>query len=292
MKQLRRTMMYVPGNNPSMVQDAGIYGADSLILDLEDAVSITEKDAARLLIKYALSFIYCKKRCEKVVRINGLDTPFCKEDLEVIIPCSPDALRVPKVEYPEQILEIDKMISEIEKKHNIEIGTVKIMPIIESAIGVVNAYAIASASKRTVAMSIGGEDFTADLGIKRTKKGDELNHSRAQIVLAARAAGIDPIDTVFSDVNDEEGLRLATKKIKEMGFVGKSIINPRQISTVHKVFTPTDEEIEKSKLIIEAMENAKAEGLGVISLNGKMIDLPVLKRAEQIIAFAKAVGKI
>ena len=291
MKRLRRTMMYVPGNNPSMVQNAGVYGADSIIFDLEDAVSISEKDSARSLIKYALlSVNYWTS--EKVVRINGTDTEFYRDDLEVIVPCKPDALRVPKIEYARQIIEVDKLVTEIERKNNIPENTIKLMPILESAIGIVNAYQIASATKRTVAMSIGGEDFTADLGIKRTKEGNELNYSRAQVVVAARAAGIDPVDTVFSDVNDEEGLKAATRKIKDMGFVGKSVINPRQIEPIHEVFTPTDEEIEKSIRIIEAMEDAMEQGLGVVSLNGKMIDKPVLKRAEQTIAFAKAVNKI
>ena len=227
-----------------------------------------------------------------MVRVNGLDTPFLIDDLKVIIPCRPDALRLPKIEYPGQVIEIDNMITEIEGEHNIPQGTVKLMPIIESAIGVVNAYGIASASKRNVAMSIGGEDFTADLGVKRSKEEDELKYSRSQIVIAARAAGIDPIDTVFSDVNDEEGLRRTTKNVKDMGFVGKSVINPRQIVPIHEIFTPADEDIEKAQKIIEAMEEAKTLGLGVVSLNGKMVDAPVLKRAEQTMAYAKAVGKI
>jgi len=291
MKRLRRTMMYVPGNNPGMVQNAGIYGADSIIFDLEDAVALAEKDGARYLVKYALMTIDCG-RSEKVVRINGLDTPFCREDLEEIIPCLPDALRIPKIEYKEQVMEIDRMVSEIERKHGIAEGTVKLMPIMETALGVVNAFSIASSSKRIAAISIGGEDFTADLGIKRTKEGDELNYSRSQIVVAARAAGVDPIDTVFSDVNDEEGLKKSAKKIKNMGFLGQSVINPRQIIPIHEVFTPSDDEIEKARRIIHAMEEAEEHGAGVVSLDGKMIDAPVLKRAEQTIAYAKAVGKI
>jgi citrate lyase subunit beta/citryl-CoA lyase len=196
------------------------------------------------------------------------------------------------METAEQIMMIEKMISEIEIKHNIIEGTIKLMPILESAVGIVNAPSIAYGSKRNTAISIGGEDFTADLGIKRSKSGAELDYSRAQVVIAARAAGIDPVDTVFSDVNDEEGLIHETIKIRDMGFVGKSIVNPRQIIPIHKAFTPTDEEIEKSKKIIEAMEEAKEQGLGVVSLNGRMIDKPVLKRAEQTIAYAKAVGKL
>lgn len=278
----RRSQLYVPGNSPSMLQNCMVFGADGVLLDLEDSVSIYQKDSARFLVSEALSFLDFGN-IEVVVRINGIDTPFCKDDLEAIIPLKPDALRLPKTSSVEDILNYEKMISEIEEKNNIPIGTTKIVPMLETAIAIENAYEIAISSKRIIAITIGGEDLTADMKVARTREGRELYWARAKVALAAAAAKVAALDTVYSDVNDEEGLRKDTQIIKELGFDGKACINPRQIQIIHEVFNPTQEEIEKAIEIIKA--SRKKEG-GVVSLNGRMIDYPVVKRAEMTLTRA------
>ncbi|WHH60854.1 citrate (pro-3S)-lyase subunit beta [Petroclostridium sp. X23] len=287
MKRLRRTMLYVPGNNPGMIRDVHIYGSDAIMFDLEDSVSLNEKDAARFLVYNALkTFDYGKT--ETVVRVNGLDTPFGKADFEAIVRAKPHIIRLPKTEKPEDIHEADQLITHIEKEAGIEPGTIKMMAAIESALGVINAYAIATASPRLVGIAIGAEDFVTDLKTTRSLEGIELLTARSQILFAARAAGIDALDTVFSDVNDEEGFINEVKLIKQLGFDGKSIINPRQIEPVHKIFTPTEEEIRKSVRVIEVIKEAEAKGSGVISLDGKMIDKPIVDRARRTLDLAAA----
>ncbi|VBB05255.1 Hypothetical protein LUCI_0462 [Lucifera butyrica] len=286
--KLRRTMMFVPGNNPGMVQNAGIYGADTLIFDLEDSVAITEKDAARNLVESAIQSI--QYPCEIAVRINHISTPFGHADLASVLSVKPDLIRLPKAETAAEIQEIDAMITEAERKYGFPAGSIRMMAAIETAKGLMNAYQIASASPRMVAIAIGGEDFIADLKTSRSKDGRELFAARGQLVLAARAAGINAIDTVFSDVNDEETFINEVKLIKQMGFDGKSVVNPRQIKLVHQVFSPTDKEIEKAEAIVAAYQEALARNSGVISLNGKMIDLPVVARAERVLSYAQATG--
>ncbi len=272
----RRSQLYVPGNSPSMIQNCMVFGADGVLLDLEDSVSIFQKDSARFLVANALSHLDFGD-IEVVVRINGIDTPYCIDDLNAIIPLKPDAIRLPKTSSVEDIINYEKIISEIEEKNNIEIGTTKIVPMLETAVAIENAYEIAKSSKRIIAITIGGEDLTADMKVARTREGKELYWARAKVALAASAAKVAALDTVYSDVNDEEGLRKDTQIIKELGFDGKACINPRQIQIIHGVFNPTDEEIEKAIEIIKA--SRQKEG-GVVSLNGKMIDYPVVKRAE------------
>lgn len=289
MNRLRRTMLYVPGNNPGMIKDAHIYGSDSIMLDLEDSVSLREKDAARFLVYNALTTIDYEG-VETVVRINGLDTPFGCEDLQAIVRAKPDIIRLPKTEKSEDIEKIDEMISQIESEAGIQKGTVKIMAAIESALGIINAYSIAKASPRLVGIAIGAEDFVTDLKTTRSIGGVELLTARSQILMAARAAGISAIDTVFSDVNDEEGFINEVKLVKQLGFDGKSVINPRQIEPVHKIYTPNQEEIEKSIRVLQAIKEAEKRGSGVISLDGKMIDKPIVERAKRVIELASAVG--
>ena len=289
--KMRRTMLYVPGNNPAMLQNAGIYGADSLLLDLEDAVSVTEKDSARYLVANMMKIIDFG-RSEVVVRINPLDTDFGRDDLEIIVPLKPTGgLRVPKTSCAKDIKLLDEVLSEIEEKNGMEVGSTKVMAMLETALGVSRAYEVATASERVTAITFGAEDFTADMGIRRSTEGKELFTPRSEIAIAAKAAGVDAIDTVFSDVNNEEGLRQETELIKSLGFAGKACINPRQIQPIHDVFTPSDKDIEYAKRVIAAIEEAKAKGSGVIALNGRMIDKPVAMRAEKIIAYAAAVGK-
>ncbi len=288
MQKLRRTMLFVPGNNPGMIRDAHIYGADSIMLDLEDSVSVHEKDAARLLVYHALKSLDFGKT-EVLVRVNALNSPFGKEDLEAIIRAGPDAIRMPKTETPQEVTEVDGIISAIEKEAGMEPGTIKLFAAIESAKGVLNAPQIAVASSRLVGMALGAEDFVTDLKTTRSVDGIELLTARSLILFAARAAGIDAIDTVFSNVNDEKGFSEEVKLIKQLGFDGKSIINPRQIETVHEIFTPSKEEVAKSIRIIEASAEAEAKGSGVVSLDGRMIDRPIVERARRVLAFADAV---
>ncbi|ATW26197.1 citrate (pro-3S)-lyase subunit beta [Candidatus Formimonas warabiya] len=287
MQKLRRTMLFVPGNNPGMLRDAHIYGADSIMIDLEDSVSIKEKDAARLLVYHALrTFDYGET--EVIVRVNGLNTPFGREDYEAIVRARPQAIRMPKTETPQDVVEADQLITEIEKAVGMEQGTIKIFAAVESAKGVLNAQHIAAASSRLIGIALGAEDFVTDLKTTRSLDGIELLTARSLILFAARAAGIDAVDTVFSNVNDEEGFRNEVKLIKQLGFDGKSIINPRQIGIVHEIFTPSQEEIAKSVRIIEASAEAEEKGSGVISLDGRMIDKPIVERARRVLALAAA----
>ncbi|MDK2918860.1 MAG: citrate lyase subunit beta / citryl-CoA lyase [Candidatus Petromonas sp.] len=289
MRKLRRTMMYIPGNNPGMIREGHIYGSDSLMFDLEDSVSLKEKDAARFLVYNALKTIDYEGT-ETVVRVNGLDTPFGRDDFEAIVRAKPDIIRLPKTEKPEDIIEADKLISEIETKVGMEVGTVKLMAAIESALGIINAYDIAKASPRLIAIAIGAEDFVTDMKTTRSKDGVELMMARSQVLLAARAAGIYALDTVFSDINDEEGFINEVKHIKQLGFDGKSVIHPKQIEPVHRIYTPSNKEIEKSIRVLNAIEEAERNGSGVIALDGKMIDGPIVERARRVIELAIATG--
>lgn len=289
MERLRRTMMFVPGSNPSMLKEAYIYGADSLMFDLEDAVAITEKDSARFLVYNAIKTIDYGNT-EVVVRINGLDTAFGRDDIEAVVRAGVDVIRLPKTERKEDILEVEAVIEEVERKIGREIGSTKMMAAIESPIGVINAYEIASASKRLIAIALGAEDYVTNMKTKRYANGLELLGARTQIIIAARAAGIYAIDTVYTDVDNEEGFKNEVELIKQLGFDGKSVINPRQIPMVNEIYTPSEEEIRKSINVIKAAKEAEERGLGVISLNGKMIDKPIVDRADRVLQLASAVG--
>lgn len=282
---LRRSMLYIPGNNPAMLQNAAVFGADSILLDLEDAVSIHQKDAARSLVKHALKSIHYKST-EVTVRVNPLSSPFGRQDLEEIVPLQPDAIRVPKIELPEQIQAVEELVKKIETRCGIS-KEIRIHPMIETALGVENAFHIARSSPRIDAITMGGQDLTADMGVQKTKGGDELLYARERLVMAAKACKISVLDTVFADVNDEEGLIKETRMIKELGFDGKAVINPRQIEPVHMVFAPRPEEIALAKKIVAAMEEAEKKGQGVISVDGNMVDAPVVVRAQKILELAK-----
>ncbi len=289
MARMRRSMMFVPGNNPGMLLNAGIYGADSIIFCLEDAVSITEKDAARHLVAEALQSIsYPYETC---IRINHLSTPFGYDDLAVVLPAKPDLIRLPKAESVDDIKELDEIITKAEKDNGFVPGSIVIGAAIETAKGLRCAYDIAAASPRMEFLAIGGEDFIADLRTTRSKEGRELFVPRSELLLAARAAGIQAIDSVFSDVNDETGFVDEANMIKGMGFDGKSVINPRQVRLVHQVFQPTAKEIDNAKRILAAYEEALAKKSGVIALDGKMIDGPIVVRAQRILDYAAAVQK-
>lgn len=285
----RRSLLFVPGNSPGMLLNAGVFGADSVIYDLEDAVAPGEKDAARVLVRKTLQTLEFQG-VERIVRINSLQTPYWKEDLRQIIPCRPDAVLLPKAQDAREIREVDDFLGEIEEKKGLTPGGCKIIPLIETALGVEQAYMIARAGARVDAIFLGAEDLTADLGAKRTKKGDEIFYSRSRVVVAARAAGVTAIDTPFTDVYDDEGLLLDAALAKELGFSGKAVISPRHIEYVNRVFSPSEEEIAYAAKVIEAIEKAEKEGKGVLSLDGRMIDAPIVSRARQVLEAAKGRG--
>lgn len=288
MERLRRTMMFVPGNNPGMMADAHIYRPDSIMLDLEDSVTITEKDTARLLVYNALKAIDYGD-IEMVVRINPLNTPYGRKDIEAVVKAGVDVIRMPKTETPDEVKEVEAEIERVEKEIGC-LGRTRIMAAIESALGVVNAYAIATASPRMMGIALGAEDYTANLKTQRTPDGDELRLARETIVVAARAAGIDALDTVYSNLNDMETFRKEVEFIKTLGFDGKSIINPRQIEVVNEVFAPSRKAIDKALTILAAIKEAEKRGSGVIAVNGKMVDKPVVTRAQRTIDLALACG--
>ena len=281
-------MMFVPGNNPGMMQDAFIYGPDSIMLDLEDSVTLAEKDTARLLVYNALRTVDYGN-IEMVVRINPLSTPYGRKDVEAVVKAGVDVVRMPKTETADEVREVEAAIEKVETELGC-VGRTKIMAAIESALGVVNAYAIATASKRMMGIALGAEDYSANLKTQRTPEGTELLLARQTIVVAARAAGIDCIDTVFSNLNDMDAFRREVETIKKLGFDGKSIINPRQIEIVNEVFTPSQKDIDKAVAIVGALHEAARRGSGVIALNGKMIDKPVVIRAQHTIDLAIAAG--
>ena len=280
--------MFVPGNNPGMMSDAFIYGPASIMLDLEDSVTMAEKDAARLLVHNALKSIdYCGT--EMVVRINPLNTPYGRKDVEAVVKAGVNVIRMPKTETAEEVKELETEIEKVEKEIGC-LGRTAIMAAIESTLGVINAYAIATASKRMMGIALGAEDYSANLKTQRSPEGMELLMARQTIVVAARAAGIDCFDTVYSNLNDMETFRKEVELIKQLGFDGKSIINPRQIEVVNEVFTPKQKEIDKSLAIVAAIKDAEKRGSGVIAVNGKMVDRPVVLRAQRTIDLAIASG--
>ncbi len=284
-------MLFVPGNNPGMIADAHIYGSDAVMFDLEDSVTLAEKDAARMLVYNALKTIDYGD-IEIVVRVNPLSTEFGRDDIFAMVHAGCPVIRMPKTETAQDVIDTEKCIEEAEREAGVEIGKTKILTAIESALGIVNAYAIATASPRIIGIALGAEDYCANLKTTRSAEGTELFYARSAIVVAARAAGVDALDTVYSNVNDTEGLIAQTKLIKQLGFDGKSIINPRQIAPIHGVFAPSETDIEKALKIIGAAKEAAERGSGVASLNGKMVDKPVIMRAERVITLAKAMNLI
>lgn len=288
--KLRRTMLFVPGNDPGKLFNAGIYGADSLVFDLEDAVSVGEKDAARDLVKNAIMFN--EYPCEVGVRINHISTPFGYDDLREIMKARPAFIRVPKSEETADIVAVDDYITQLEKEYGYEVGGVKIVLTIETALGIINSYQLAKSSKRIVAIGLGAEDFAADLETNRTADGREILFARSQLLLSARAAKVQAIDNVYADVTNEAGFMADTLLGKELGFSGKSVIHPNQVEIVHRIYTPTPHEVSKAQKIIGAYQEALAKKSGVIALNGKMIDGPIVARAERTLRFAQAVGLV
>lgn len=286
--RLRRSRLYLPGNEPKFMLNAGVHKPDAVILDLEDSVHPDEKDAARLLVRNAL-------RChdflgaERMVRINQL--PPGLEDIDEIAPERPDVILIPKAETAEQVREVDERIKAARKRERNR-GPIWLMPILESALGVENAYAVATATDTVVALTIGLEDYTADLGVRKTREGEETLFARSRLVNAARAAGVQAIDSVYGDVGDIEGLRLWGRRARQMGFEGMGCIHPRQIRPIHEAFAPSPEEIDKALKIVAAFEEARKKGLGVVSLGTRMVDPPVVLRAQRLVEMARRAGLI
>lgn len=290
MERLRRTMMFVPASNPGMMRDASIYGADSIMFDLEDSVSLKEKDTSRFLLYNALkTFDYGDT--ETVVRINSLDMGG-KDDIYATVRAGIQVIRLPKTESAQDVLDAEAVIEDAERKCGREVGSTKMMAAIEGPQGVLNALSIATASKRLIGIALGSEDYVTAMKTRRyaDRDSEEIFFARSMIVHAARAAGIAALDTVFSDVDDEETLRKETEFIKQIGFDGKSVINPRQIPVVNSVYTPTEKEINNAKNVIYAIEEAESRGSGVIALNGKMIDKPIVERAQRVLMLAEKAG--
>jgi len=284
MEKLRQTMLFIPGNNPGMVQNGVVFDSDSVIFDLEDAVSLKEKDTARILLKHALVNIDYGS-VEVVVRINALDSDLLNEDLEAIVKPQLDTILVPKINTADDIKQVDEILTKIEKENDIE-SPIKLIALVETALGVENVFSIAASSERMTAILFGGEDFTADIRTERTDRGEEIDYARSRIVVGCRAAGIDAIDTPYSNINNLDGLAKDAKRAKRLGFEGKSLISPKQINIVNKIFSPTEEEVNWAKRVVRAIERAEKEGKGVISLDGKMIDAPIVNRAKRIINIA------
>jgi citrate lyase subunit beta / citryl-CoA lyase len=286
--RFRRSRLYLPGDQVKLMLNAGLHGPDGVILDLEDSVAPSQKASARYVVRNVLRSVDFFG-AERMVRINQI--PLGLDDLPFIVPHNVHIILIPKCESPDDVRKVDARIQEIRKEKGVKTD-VYLMPIIESALGCFRAYEIASASPNVVALTIGLEDYTADIGTQRTNEGRESFWARSQVVNAARAARVQPTDTVFSDVNDMEGLMASVLEAKSLGFDGKGCIHPRQIETIHRGFRPSEPEIEKATRIVLAFEQAEAEGRGVVSLGSKMIDPPVVKRALRTVELAVASGAL
>ena len=284
--RMRRSRLYVPGGEPKYFINAALYGSDGVILDLEDSVHPSEKDAARLLARNALRAVDFLS-CERMVRINQL--PIGLEDLDEIVPECPDLILIPKVEVPDQVIAVEKRIAEVKSDYGLT-RPIWLMPILESALGIENAFAIARVSEKTVALTIGLEDYTADLGVVKTSTGSESLYARQRVLNAAHAAGIQAIDSVFGDVGDLDALRAWATNSRALGFEGMGCLHPTQIPLIHEAFAPTASEMERARKILAAYNDAQAKGLGVVSLGSKMIDPPVVNRALKLLARAQAMG--
>lgn len=286
MSKLRRSMLFLPGANAAMLSNAFIYQPDSIMFDLEDAVALREKDSARLLVFHALQHpMY--QNIETVVRINSLRTPFGLTDLEAVVRAGVDIVRLPKTDSPEDIHEVEAHLLRIEKNCGRKPGSTRLLAAIESALGVVNAVAIARSSERLMGIALAAFDYVMDM---QTERGDgrELFYARCAVLHAARVAGIDAFDVVWSDINDEQGFLKEVDLIRKLGFNGKSLINPRQIELLHNAYAPTQLEIDYAHNVVEAAKEGERNGLGVVSLNGKMIDGPIIEHARRVLERAKS----
>ena len=281
--RMRRSRLYLPGNTPKLALNAGLHSGDGIILDLEDSVAPNKKDEARLLVRNSLRAVDFYG-AERMVRINQGERGL--RDLDAVIPQHANVILLPKCETPEQLIAVDERIQSLRKEYKIE-NDVWIMPIIESAMGVIRAYDIATASPSVIALAVGLEDYTADIGAPRTQEGKETFYARSVVVNAAKACGLQAIDSVFSDISDMDALYENVRASKALGFDGMGCIHPRQIKVIHEAFAPTEKEIEKARKIVDAFEEAEKKGLGVVAVGSKMIDPPVVKRALRVMELAE-----
>lgn len=288
-KRLRRSMMFLNAQKPSLIKDPYIYNADSLMLDLEDAVAVTAKDTARFSLYHALKTIDYRG-CEKVVRINGLDTDLWREDIRCSVAGGAEVLRIPKTESAEMVRTVEEAVLRAEQEFERPVGFTLLMAALESARGVMNAYEVCTSSDRMIGIALSGGDYTKDLQTVITGTGVELMGARQQMIIAARAAGVQCFDTVWTNLQDMDGFRKEVETIRQMGFDGKSIINPRQIPIVHEVFTPSMKDIIFAEKVIREIDTKKAQGIGVFTVDGKMIDIAFYDGARRTISLAKASG--
>lgn len=285
--KLRRSMLFVPGSNAAMISNSFIYKPDAIMFDLEDSVALKEKDTARMLVAHALKHpLY--QEIETMVRVNPLESEFGLTDLNVVVRAGVDVVRMPKTDTAQDVIDMDNAITEIEKASGRELRSTKLLAAIESPLGITQANQIAAASDRLIGIALGAEDYVRNLKTERSPEGIELLFARCSILQAARAAGIQAFDTVYSNANDEEGFLAEASLIKQLGFDGKSLINPRQIEMLHNLFAPSQKDVDHANKVIEAAREAKAQGLGVVSLNGKMIDAPIIERAKLVLQRAKS----
>ncbi|CAH5400152.1 citrate (pro-3S)-lyase subunit beta [Klebsiella oxytoca] len=287
--RLRRSMLFVPGANAAMLSNAFIYPADALMFDLEDAVAVREKDAARRLVYHTLQHpLY--RDIETIVRVNALDSQWGIDDLEAVVRAGVDIVRLPKTDTAEDVIAMEKEIARIERDCGRQPGSTGMLAAIESAKGILQAPAIAQASPRLIGIALGAEDYVRDIRTERSADGIELLFARCTILQAARAARIQAFDTVYSDANNEAGFLQEAEHIKQLGFDGKSLVNPRQITLLHNLYAPTQKDVDHARRVVEAAKAAEREGLGVVSLNGKMIDSPIIARAHLVLSRAELSG--
>ena len=285
---MRRSMLFVPGNNPKMMTSCGFFGADAVIFDLEDAVSPGQKLAARQLVRHAIANLELNG-CEVVVRINAVDTPLWKQDLAAVVPQRPSMIMLPKAARREELLQVSQELSALEAQSGLPEGEIGMIALIETALGVHNAYEIASACPRVRAIFLGAEDLSADLHCKRTKEGQEIFFARSAIVAAARAAGVEAYDTPFTDVEDDAGIRADAALARSLGFTGKAAISPRHLDAINACFSPTQAEADYAREVLDAIEEGRRAGKGAVALRGKMIDAPIAARARQTLAAAEEI---
>ena len=287
--RLRRTMMFMHAQKPGLIKDAYIYGCDSIMLDLEDAVAENQKDAARFSLYHALTTIDYGAT-EVIVRINGLDTPHWQEDIRVCVAGGADGIRIAKCESAQDVHTVEAAVEAAEKEFGVEVGRTLLMAALESPKGILNAYEICAASDRMYGVAISGGDFRKCMQTSFQRDGGDMLVARGQMLIAARAAGIQCFDTVFTDLDDEEGFRAEVLQNKAMGFDGKSLINPKQIRLVHEVFCPTEKEVRQAEAVVRAFVEQSAAGVGVFTVNGKMIDVAFIPGAQRTLRLAKACG--
>lgn len=282
-------MLFVPGANAAMISNSFIYKPDSIMFDLEDSVALKEKDGARMLVVQALKHPFYRE-IEKIVRVNSLTSEYGKEDVKAVVSAGVNVVRLPKTDSAQDVLDMEQEIESAEKYFGIEVGRTKMLAAVESALGILNAKEIAFSTKRLIGIALGAEDYVRDIKTERSPDGIELLFARSSILHAARAAGIMAFDTVFSDANNEEGFLREATLIKQLGFDGKSLVNPRQIELIHNLYAPTQKEVDFAKQVIEAAEEALKKGSGVVSLNGKMVDSPIIERAKLVLQKAELSG--